>query len=105
MPYPNTPGEGRGVMVAPTASEIARVFGPQVNVAWLEACIRIVEQLYAHYQYHLRRWRHFTGQIGHECNGLALVGMRENAHVTTAALHGSRESHRASARASSARVY
>lgn len=68
----------------PTRDELARMF-PRALPDWLDAMTALAPKLCEFYAFGRSDWCGFAGQVGHECNGLALKGMKEDLRYTSAA--------------------
>lgn len=58
-------------------------FSPNGQDSWLQAMADLAPSLIQHNDMNLLEWQHFCAQWGHETNGMALSGMRENMRFTS----------------------
>lgn len=67
----------------PTRDDLVRMY-PRAIPSWLDAMATVAPKLCDFYDFTRDDWCGFSGQVGHECNGLALRGMKEDLRYTSA---------------------
>lgn len=70
--------------MSPTRDDLARMY-PRAVSGWIDAMADLAPKLCDFYGFTRDDWCGLAGQVGHECNGLALRGMKEDLRYTSAA--------------------